>query len=250
MKDLFFFDGNCRIGDNLEKLPGTKELLAEMDRYGVDKALVRHNAIAPGGAAYTNESITALLKEDVEKRLVGVWSILPDTCGEQPEPDQFFKEMKENRIGAITLSPVQHRYIPRRNVIGKIMDAARERKVPVLLNAFAEKWYELYDFMEQFPDNICIYTEACGKWGYDRYIQPLLDSYSNFYFGTAGYWVQDGISDLVKKYGAERFIYGSNFPRYNHGNGMLQIKHAGLKDEEIRKIAGENLNSLLNGADL
>ena len=249
MKDLHFFDANCRIGNDLNIMPKTAELLSDMDRYGVERALVRHNAIR-WGALPTNSQIAEMVREDTENRLVGVWCIMPDSCGEIPPPDQFFKLMKENRIGAITLSPFEHRYVPRHNVIGKIMDAAAERKIPVLLDAFAEKWNQLYDFMEEFPKNTCIYTEACGKWGYDRQIRPLLDTYENFYFGTAGYWVQDGLAILAKKYGAERLIYGSNFPRYNHGCGMMQVKYSGLDHESVAKIAAGNLDSLLKGAQL
>ena len=43
MKELMFFDANCQVGDTVTRiLPGIPELLKDMDRYGVDRALVRH----------------------------------------------------------------------------------------------------------------------------------------------------------------------------------------------------------------
>ena len=99
MKDLMFFDANCRVGDFGNAYPGVKELLSDMDYYGVDKALVRHNGI-PMAPLSTNQEIARMLKEeDPDQRLTGVWCILPDSCDEIPEPDEFFRQMKENRIG-------------------------------------------------------------------------------------------------------------------------------------------------------
>ena len=250
MKDLMFFDANCRIGDLMEAYPGVSELLSDMDYYGVDKALVRHHGI-PKAPLATNQELAELLKkEDPEQRLTGVWCILPDSCDEIPEPDVFFRQMKENRIGAITLSPFEHRFQPRRIVIGKIMDAAAERKVPVLLDAFAGQWDKLYDFLECFPKNTFIYTENWGKWGSDRNIRPLLETYENFYFEIARYWVPEGIRGLAEKYDADRILYGTNFPDGNQGSGMLQLKHSGLDEESIAKIAGKNLERILKGAEL
>ena len=247
MKEFMFFDANCRVGINTS----ATELLADMDYYGVEKALVRHDLIKEVAAGTTNRLIAEILqKEDPDQRLTGVWCILPHSCDEIPEPDEFFRQMKENRIGAITLCPFEHRYQPRRIVIGKIMDAAAERKIPVLLDAFAGKWKELYDFLEIFPDNTYIYAEDWGKWGSDRNIRPLLETYPGFHFEIARYWVPEGVRDLAEKYGAERILYGSNFPAGNQGCGMLQLKYSGLDKESIAKIAGKNLERILKGAEL
>ena len=252
MKEIMFFDANCRIGSFFNGGPcaeNTAALLKEMDYYGVDRALVRHINLDKG-AIVTNQSLAHFLKEDTAARLTGVWCILPSQCGEIPEPDEFFRQMKENRIGALTLSPFEHHYIPCRMTLGKIMDAAAERRIPVLLNAFAAKWQNLYDFMAEFPRNTFIYQESGGKWGSDRNIRPLLENYENFYFETAGYWVPEGIRDLADQYGAERILYGSGFPHYNHGSGMLQLRQSGLPLQDVELIAGKNLQRILKGAEV
>ena len=251
MKDLMFFDVNCRIGDSqLGPRPGVAELLADMDTYGVDRALVRHGDNAQG-AEVTNAAITDMLKEDTAERLTGVWCILPSQCDEIPEPDQFFAQMKANRIGAITLNPYEHRYLPNRLTIGKIMDAAAERKVPVLLDAFSAKWQDMFTFVETFKKNTLIYIESGGKWGFDRNIRPLLENYERFYYDMAGYWVPEGIGDLALKYGTNRILFGSNFPHYSQGCEMLQLKYQPQLDEKaIAAIAGKNLENLLKEAQL
>ena len=128
------------------------------------------------------------------------------------------------------------------------MDAAAERRVPVVVDCM--DFNNLHQFLERFPKNIVIRLELGGKWGHDRYLRPLLEEFEHFYMDIAGYWVPEGISDLVGKYGDDRILFGSNFPHYLQGSPMLQLKHGNLSDASLRKIAGQNLLNLLEGAML
>lgn len=252
MKDLMFFDVDCQIGSGpgIGIRPGVAELIADMDYYGVERALVRHGNLGLLGALQSNLDLAEMLKSDLSGRLTGVWCILPQQCGELPEPDVFFAEMKKNRIGALTLSPYDHRYVPCRLALGKIMDAAAERRIPVLLQAFAGKWNDLYSFLAEFPRNTFVMSNMPGKWGIDRQIRPLLENYGGFHFALSGYWVPEGIADLAGIYGSGRILYGSGYPRYSQGSGMLQLKYSGLSGAEAADIAGRNLENLLKGAQL
>lgn len=252
MNDLFFFDADCQIGSgpNTGIGPNVRDLLDEMDEYGIDRALVRHINAPMLGALESNRELAEMLADDDSKRLSGVWSILPSQCCELPSPDEFFLQMKENHISVLTLHPYDHRYVPCRLTLGKIMDSARERCIPVLLNDFSGQWRDLYDFVADFPQNILILCDTYGKWGYDRQVRPMLETYSNFYYGMTGYWGPEGIRDLADTYGAERFLYSSGYPRYIHGAGMLQLKYSGLEMNQIKMIAGENLANLLKGVQL
>lgn len=146
--------------------------------------------------------------------------------------------------------PYDHRYVPCRLTLGKIMDAACERHVPVLVNALSGHWNDLYAFVAEFPKNILILCDPCGKWGFDRQVRPMLETYPNFHYGMTGYWVPEGIRDLADIYGADRLLYSSGFPRYVQGTGMLQLKYSGLDANKIAQIAGKNLDRLLKGAQL
>ena len=252
MRELFFSDAMCAAG--LERNGGTAaatpdSLLAEMDRFGVDRALVRHANLAAIHAEHSNRIIADFINTDRSGRLRGVWCILPGQCGEQPEPEEFFRRMRENRIAALTLAPFAHRWIPCRLSIGRIMDAAAERRIPVLLDGFAGRWQEVYDFLKEFPRNITLLQDR-SKHGPDRLIRPLLEHYENFHYVISCHWVPEGICDLAERYGAERLLYGSDYPIFSHGSMMLPLKQSGLPVAEIGKIAGENLENLLNGAEL
>ena len=246
MEEIRFFDAACGVGStSLRPLPGIAELLAEMDRNGVERALVFHNDTGVLGAEVANRKLPQMLEaEDPGRRLDAVWAVLPEECGELAAPDAFFSEMKNSRARAITLDPFNHRYVACRLSIGEYMDEAIRRKTVVLLNSFAGKWDDLYAFMKEFPELHCI-IHGGDKWGNDRYIRPLLKAFPNLCVELSGYWVPEGIADLAKKYGANRLLYGSGFPRYNHGSGMLQIKQSGLDLDDIALIAGKNLEDML-----
>ena len=254
MQELMFFDANAKIGHSISgPLPGARELLAEMDRNGVDFALVQHNNLDTIGEVNANREIVELMQEDSAQRLYGVWSILPEQCHELPESGEFFAQMRQNRIKALTLLPTAHRYIACRITVGKMLDEAAERKIPVLLYGvqgdWSAQWGALYNFMEIFPNLHCIINGG-HKWGNDRYIRPLLENYPNLRVEISGYWVPEGLRDLVELYGSERILYGSGFPIYNHGNGMLQIKQSGLNMTDIANIAGLNLKKILEDAEI
>ena len=252
MRELFFYDAMCAAG--LAINGGTaastpEELLAEMDRYGVDKALVRHANLPAVGAELSNRIIADFIRSDHSERLKGVWCILPDQCDELPKPEEFFRLMREKRIGALTLAPFSHRWIPCRLSIGRIMDAAAERRIPVLLDNFEGRWQEVYAFLKEFPRNVTLLQDR-SKHGPDRLLRPLLEHYENFHYVISCHWVPEGIRDLAERYGAERLLYGSDYPIFSHGSMMLPLRQSGLPFAEIEKIAGKNLENLLNGAEL
>lgn len=247
MRDLFFFDADCSVGSGpaIGVRPDVKQLLADMDRCGVDRALVRHGNFKQLGAEAGNRELAELLASDDSGRLCGVWCILPDQCPELPQGEAFFAAMKKHNIRALTLYPDDHLFTPCRWAIGRIMDAAAERRIPVLFETMKNDWNNIYAFVREFPRNRVVIHEYWGKWGHDRQLRPLLENCENVFYSIGGYQVPEGLRDLVELYGAHRILYGSGYPRYNHGTGMLQLKQGGMSDEAVAKIAGKNLEKLL-----
>ena len=252
MKEMFFFDADCRIGSGpaIGIQPDAAQLLADMDRFGIDRALVRHGNAELLGAEAGNRELAEMLAKDDSGRLVGVWCILPDQCPELPQGDEFFAAMKRSNIRALTLMPDDHLFVPCRLVIGRIMDAAAERKIPVLFRAKGNDWSNAYSFVREFPRNRIVIHERWGKWGRDRQLRPLLENFENVFFSICGYMVPEGLFDLAELYGAERLLYGSGYPLYNQGSGMLQLKHSGLTEAQVALIAGKNLEKLLDEVQL
>ena len=250
MHDLRFFDANCAVGApmnwGLHFAKDVAELLAEMDRMGVERALVRYHNME-NGAVYANDKIAALLADDADGRLMGVWHILPEQCEELPSVDEFFGTMKAKRIAAIRHLAGPQRWVPCRLTIGRTMDAARELRVPLMTTplAYADGWAGLFRFVQEFPENIYI-VSGDGLWGVDRNIRPLLENFPGVHFEVSSFWPPEGVRDLARKYGADRILYGSGFPQYNQGNMMAVVRHLELDEADKRLIAAGNLERIIS----
>ena len=80
----------------------------------------------------------------------------------------------------------------------------------------------------------------------DRDIRPLLENYRGVHFEVSSFWPPEGVRDLARKYGADRILYGSGFPRYNHGNMMAAIRNLELDEADKRLVASGNLERILS----
>lgn len=249
LNKLEFFDAYCQLLTPLNALPkppfdSPLSLLAEMDRNGVARALVHHGNAPDVGAVAANAELAAAIRPFAD-RLTGIWSILPSQCDEIPAPDKLFVSMVRNNIGALTLLPLAHRWQPCRLTIGKLMDAAAERQVPVILpSRMMNGWSGIYAFMKEFPRATVIISQL-GLWGSDRNVRPLFENYAGVHLELGEYWVPEGIRDLADRYGAERLLYGSDIPSYGFGSTMFLLINSQLPRNDISAIASGNLKRLL-----
>jgi hypothetical protein len=246
--ELEFWDCNLTYGPqtataNFKCFGDLSSLLAEMERSGVSGGLVIKTV---NEAVLANSSLAGDIKDN--KNLKGIWQILPSCTAEIPAPDILPQIMKENNIGAITVNPNIHRYLPRKNVIGDYMQMAKNRKIPVMLNTSRGLTLEQADdIMRDFFDLTAILTfDNC--WPSDRYLRPFLDTYPNLVLDMTYMLTDCGLADMLKKYPAEKILFGSGFPVSYMGAHMMVIKHAEIPEEDKRKIAGGNLKKLLEGA--
>jgi len=253
--EMRFFDANVYLGlpnrSIYRPVTSAKQLLAVLDRQGIENALVWHIAQHDLSPIDGNPLLTQAIRG--EKRLYGCWSILPPQTEEVITKD-FFRRMKENRIYALCAFPDFHRYQPNRVVFGKFLDEVTERKIPLLLSL--EKsfqwtaWQGVYTLMKDFPDLTCILCDI-GIHGVDRQTWPLLENYGNVYLESS--LLALGFTQMeatVKKYGAERIVFGSNFPERYPESSILEVMHADISEQDRKKIAYVNLEKIISGVEL
>ena len=246
--ELVFLDCSLNYGpqtaaENLKCCADIESLIGEMNRAGISGGLVIKTIKE---VILANKSVAEDIKD--KNGLKGVWQILPSCTGEIPSPFDLPKIMKENNIAALTINPKAHRYLPRKNVIGDYLEMAAGRKIPVLLNTARGLTLEQADdIMKDFPDLTAILTyEDC--WPSDRLLRPFLDAYPNLCLDMTYILTDAGLPDMLKKYPAEKILFGSGFPVSYMGAHMLVIKHAEISGEDKIKIAGGNLKKLLEVA--
>jgi predicted TIM-barrel fold metal-dependent hydrolase len=245
---VIFFDSNACIGTPsvraLHEAPSAESLLVAMDEAGIEKALVWHVAQHDLDPLAGNK----LLSESVRghDRLVGTWTMLPTQCGEIPAAERWVGDLLDAGVRAVRMFPTRNRYLPRREVIGDVLDILSERRVPLLLSLrLGPKWPEIYDLLKEFPKLTVVLCDL-DIWPADRFFRPLLNLYSGAHIETSTYLADGGIEAFVRSYGSRRILFGSGFPKSYPGGAMLALRHAEIDDDDKLAIAGDNLQRLLS----
>ncbi len=246
--DLDFYDANLYFGRPTREVYNpardASELLRRLDGYGVHQALAYHVAerdVSPvAGNAMTSREIAG------HDRLWGCWTILPPQTREVVQQGaEFFAQMKQQRIIALRAFPGLHNYLLQRTVFGKWLDEVSERQIPVLLSIeHGVSWPVAYSLLTDYPLLTCVLCDI-GIWGVDRYTWPLLEQYPNVYLETSLVALEDGgMEAIVRRYGADRLLFGSGFPDRYPESAILQLLHADITLDDRRRIAGGNLKRL------
>ena len=220
-----------------------KDLLDEMGRAGVEKALVwhiaQHDASPQAGNAMLAQAIAP------HENLVGCWSVLPNQAREFPPPETFIQQMQAARVRAVRMFPGSQKFLLNAVAMGDWLEAFTAHRVPVLLSLrYGVEWRDLYSLLAEFPNLVCVICDH-GCWGEDRLFRPLIERYPNVYIDTAQYLLDGGIEAFVADYGPSRMLFGSGFPDAYIGGMMMAIRHARISEEAKDAIACGNLTRIL-----
>lgn len=245
---LKLFDCNCSYG--IGSLPplryarNVSDLIAEMDFCGIDRGLVYHAGQRFGHPMVYNAQIL----KDIQgyPRLEPVWAILPAQTGEQPEPGEFIRRMKQKGIRTLRAFPDEHRYRLDSCTFGGLLELLSEKKVPLFVKANA---LVIGDILKDFP-NLMLIAVNQGPHSLERYLRPLVEKYPNFCIETSNYIVAGLIEEFCECYGSARLLFGSGFPDNCSGGALLRLVHAEIAEESKQAIACGNLERLLDGVRL
>ena len=242
-----FFDCNAFFGlpalRPLMPVPTAEMLLAEMDRAGIERALVWHIAQHDASPQLGNRLLAEAIAP--HERLAGCWTVLPNHAHEFPRPDALFEQMRQARVAAIRIFPASHRFPANALALGELLEAMVARRVPLFLSLRRGiGWPGVYSLLAEFPKLVCVVCDH-GCWGEDRSFRPLLASYPHVYVDTAQYLLDGGIESLVADFDAGRLLFGSGFPESYHGGMTLALRHARIPDDAKQAIAAGNLERIL-----
>ncbi|MCX7705617.1 MAG: amidohydrolase [bacterium] len=250
---LKFFDANVFIGrphnGQFGSVSTSEQLVQEMDKQGISKAIVWHIFQYEGSIVEGNRMLT----EEISKseRLYGCWTILPPQTQEIIK-DDFFKKMKENKIVCVNAFPEWHRFVLDNVAFEHFLVELSERKIPLFLTMGRTciTWEGLYRLMKEFPLLTCVLCDI-GIWGVDRYTWPLLEKFENFYLESSQLSLEEGgIEATVRRFGSERIVFGTGFPVQYQKAAILQLTHADISDRDKENIASKNLERILQKEQL
>ncbi len=233
---------NYPIVEKVDQAKNADELLACMDKNGIDAAIIYHQQMVDSSVAFGNN----LILEDEKNytgRLRSVLAVAPSITDEGFDVETLFKTINKYDIFGLRANPVQNRFMLDRITMGDIFDAMTEAKIPLYLSP-QNGWEIVFNVMKEFPNLTAIITNY-GLWGSDRFIFPLVNAYKNLYVDSSDFQEIKGIETFVNKFGSERMLFGTNFPSDAMGGPRATLLGADISISDKENIAHKNIERLM-----
>jgi predicted TIM-barrel fold metal-dependent hydrolase len=220
------------------------ELLAEMDRLEIERALVR---TAPDDldqdVLHSNAMLLAAAAGD--RRLVPCPVVLPAEAGDVPsEAEQAAAAVKAG-AGAVCVRPALDCWSLAPWACGKLFTALQEHRLPVVCAQKHVPLQEVGRLAGAYPQLPVVVAGA----GYRqlRTLLPLLEAFPNTYLCIGGtFTVQGGLERLVERVGAGRLLFGTGFPEVEPMMAVTQLTYSALSDEQKALVGARNFERLFS----
>ncbi|MBK9476388.1 MAG: amidohydrolase family protein [Tetrasphaera sp.] len=226
------------------------DVVGQLDRVGSRLAVVHHLLAQEYAPAIGNARVVEEVTN--EPRLLPCWLVLPHHTGEFPAPEVLIERMRAQSVVMARLHPSAdasaHRFSLADWVIGDLLDAMTVERIPVavdfsLFRRADPPWESLHRTLLRHPDLDVILIEIQGR--NNRTLYPLLDAHPRLRVQTAGLNVHLGIEDVVQRFGAERLVFGSGYPRRSMGAAAFHLATANISDADRALIASGNMSRML-----
>ena len=250
--NLSFFDCDCILGRRNKVQPGsfweTDQLLAEMDRLGIAKALVYHAEALEYHPTPGNFTLMEEIKD--QPRLEPVWIVLPNHTGDFFEPDELIGLLKQHDVHFVRMFPSanNHNYAFTEWCCGALFAALEQAGVTLMIGLDQTNWEGIRAVAMAHPKlKILVANVAYRE---DRNLYPVLKQCENIYIETLAYKTTGGIDEVARRFGVERLVYGSGLPIFSAAAATAMIRYLSLPDEDKSKIAARNLEALKKGGSI
>ncbi|MBL4701652.1 MAG: amidohydrolase family protein [Phycisphaeraceae bacterium] len=258
MCELNFFDSNCVIGKQVRWQPGqlesAEQLLAEMDHYGIAESMVLH---AMGRQNHPIDGNREVLKVTANHpRLHPAWTALPaGVVDEQPEPELFLEQMRQNKVGALYLYPNQYKFTLDDWCIDDLLAPLADAGVPVVIDpvestggiAYGQDgtdWNALVKLCRRFPNLPVVVSERRIRRS-QRTMFKAFEACDNLHIDISAPWLHRCIEFMTDKFGAKRLIFGSHWPDFGQHMTLAMLVHAEISDDDKQQIAGDNWRNMI-----
>jgi predicted TIM-barrel fold metal-dependent hydrolase len=235
------FDANVRVGD-CHDLPSPcrdrTALLAEMDRHGVERAVIYHAQTEMISPLDGNQLLESWL--DGDGRLTPQWSILP-TPASLAQVQSLYEA---GRVSSLRLHNTRVAGLPFRPwAYDELLAWISARHIPLWIPLPDHDADELVTTLQGRPELVTVLVGA----HYSHYllVRPLLRRLPNTYLELSRYEPIGEIEALRDEFGAQRLLYGSWYWRYAMGPMLFYLHHTDLTDRELALVCAGNLERIL-----
>lgn len=253
VEGISVFDANSMVGPTSTNTGAAfrtaEDLVAEMDRLGIQEALVYHSLAREGDPLLGNRLLIREIQD--EARLHGCWVVLPPFVEpENPDPASLVQEMLRHDIRAVRMFPTAFRCTVATWSLGDLLSALERYRIPLFLDFDVKMWSDpftdwkgVYEICTDFPDlPVVIVHEGTAA---SRRLYPLWRKLDNLYVETSYYQPHRAFEDICGRFGPERILFGTGIPVHEGGMPLHMLFRSGVREEDRRLIAGGNLRRLM-----
>jgi predicted TIM-barrel fold metal-dependent hydrolase len=138
--------------------------------------------------------------------------------------------------------------------MGDILSAIEDRRIPLFTTVSTAdgpdaQWTDVEALLRDFP-RLTLCVMPMSNWGQDRYCRPLVERFERLYVGIESYELAGGIAEFTRRYGSDRLLFGSGYPRVAMGGARSALARADIAADDRRAIARGNLERILREAEL
>ena len=223
--------------------PNTQDLLAEMTRCGIRRAIVRHRSALEGGPDAGNKQVCA--ETDGQESLLPSWFLTPD--GREPDfdPQSVVRSMLEADIRVAWTDPRTEEFSLLPWCSGPLYEVLGHFRVPLFLDCDGAPLDVVNTVLENFPDLRMVLLGA-PRLGRHRLLYPLLRRHPSLMMGIGfNYSVHDGFEDLCRIFGPHRWVFATGYPEAEMGAGVAGLMYAAVDDADKEAIANGNIERIL-----
>lgn len=241
---MYLYDANCAVGTwptDRVAYETVNGLLSEMERLGIERALVSHTL----GQHFDPPQANELLMQELagHDRLLPCWTLLPLSCGEMGTLDELLASMAAAGVRAVRLYPRLHSYALEAWQCGDLLSALAERQYVVLIDMDQADWSEIDRACAAYPGLSWVLTQT----GYRqlRFMFAAMKRHPNLYCDLSNMTTYLGVEEVLKTFGSRRLLFGTGLPACDPGGPIARVFYTAAPEADVAAIAHGNLERLL-----
>ncbi|MGD9080889.1 MAG: amidohydrolase family protein [Desulfobacterales bacterium] len=242
------------------RLIGAKELLTAMDAGHVDKSVIFGFPWKDEGRFKQHNDYISEVVSRYPERFIGLGCFDPFSDRAAEETQRCLQEGGLSGIGELAFyqNGIENDSLAR---LEPVMEICRDRNLPVLIHTNEPVGHQypgktpntlaqIYQLIDTFSQNNIV----LAHWGGGLFFFSLLKKevkqrLNRVYFDTAAspYLYDPSVYRLaIELVGADKILFGSDFPLLPPARYFKEMKAAGLSAEEMKQICGLNAAKLFN----
>lgn len=244
-----FFDINCwwDVSNNktFHRIESFEQLKNEIGAHHINKAVITNAECLKYDPFTGNESTASLIKNS--ENLFGCMVLAPEIIYNGQDVKKYIDDKVGQSFVAVRMFPKKLCHSMKKWLVGEILEYLDYKRLPLILWHNEVSW----DFVEglcQEYKNLPVIVEGndVKLLYHNRNYITLLKKYPNFHLETHNLIIYSEIDYLAGEISDEKLIFGTYFPYNTPDASMMPITAASVDEASKHKIAGQNLQRLIN----